>query len=279
VFDRGAQTRLISQVIECFDADRWAELAHTNAADVGPLFIVGMPRSGTTLVEQMLGMHTQVEALGERDDVGHWPRTLGLGDGWSQRLCELTTGQLNAVARDYLQARDYATSVTWITDKMPLNYRYLGLIAMVFPKARIVHCRRTPLAVALSCLRQDFQDPALAFTQDQRDLAAYTADYERLMAHWRDVLPLPLIDLDYETLVDEPESTLRELSAKLDLPFDPACLSFHRSSRFANTASHQQVRQPVYRNALARHERYATHLAPFTLELAQCRARFSQETV
>lgn len=276
-FDARANEDFVDQQIRYFDAGRWSRLARTNAADVGPLFIVGMPRSGTTLLEQMLGMHPLIGALGERPDVGLWHQALSRDAAWPQVLDTVTTGQLNTLARQYLKRLDFNPKVAWISDKMPLNFMHLGLIAMVFPRARVVHCRRDASAVALSCYRQDFSDPALAFATDLVTLGRYVGDYERLMAHWQQVLALPITEVHYEDLVTDPERALRAVLASLELPFDPACLSFHRSARFVNTASHQQVRRPLYTEAVNRHEAYAAQLEPFTLALAQKRAHSGPE--
>lgn len=271
--DMAGVTTHVDTNIRFFDRARFETLARTDAADVGPVFIVGMPRSGTTLLEQMLGMHSRIVPLGERADIGSSYYDVLGGRALDEALLAQTTGQLNAIARAYLAAQPYAKPCRWITDKMPLNFLYLGYIAMVFPKARIVHCQRAPEAIALSCFRQDFNDPALGFSRDLVTLGHYMAEHDRLMAHWREVLPMPVTCVKYEDLIDDAPAQISTLLEWLELEFEPACLEFSGAQRFVNTASHAQVRQGLYRNAVARHERYAQALAPFRLSYAQHSSR------
>ena len=270
-YDVTAHRRFVDALIAFHDRERVASLPRTNACDVGPVFIVGMPRSGTSLVEQILGRHPQVCALGERSDIAQLFGEIQAQEPWTNAVARTTPGQLNAMAQRYLAAIPYAADARWITDKMPLNALYLGWIAQVFPRARVVHCQRDPEAVALSCFRQDFLDPTLAFADDLETLASVVHDIERVMAHWVRVLPLPVTAVSYEALVDDFDNQVRALLGALDLAFDPACLSFERATRFVNTASHAQVRRGLYRNARDRHVRYAAHLKPFRLALDKLR--------
>jgi hypothetical protein len=143
---------------------------------------------------------------------------------------------------------------------MPMNFQYLGLVAQLLPGARIIHCRRDPMDTGLSCFATDFADPALAFSDDLEQIGQFYLYYTRLMKHWLEVLDLPSFELDYEELVAEPEPLLRRLLEFLGLEWAPDCLHPERVERAVHTASHVQVRQPVYRHAVGRHRNFATYL-------------------
>ena len=139
---------------------------------------------------------------------------------------------------------------------MPLNFLYLGLIATILPGARVIHCLRDPRDVAVSCYFQDFVDPALAFSFDLRQTADYYRDYWRLMAHWRERLARPILEVHYENLVGDIEKQTRRVLDFLDLPMEQACLSFHERKREVKTASHAQVRRPLYQDSVGRYRNY-----------------------
>jgi hypothetical protein len=147
-----------------------------------------------------------------------------------------------------------------ITDKMLLNFLHLGLIALLFPQARVIHCRRDPLDTCVSCFFQNFR--GLTFTLDLADLGNYYRDYERLMDHWRRALPLPMFKVVYEDLVASPEDVSRRLIDFCGLPWDERCLRSHESSRPVRTVSKLQVRQPIYSSSVGRWRRYESHLGP-----------------
>jgi hypothetical protein len=145
-----------------------------------------------------------------------------------------------------------------VTDKMPNNFQYLGLIAALFPRARVIHCRREPMDVCFSCYSHDFQD----WTCDLDTLASYYREYERLMAHWREVLPFPFLEVAYEELVADGEAVSRRLVAFCGLTWDERCLAYHQNRRAVRTASLMQVRQPVYQSSVGRWRRYEAYLRP-----------------
>jgi hypothetical protein len=153
------------------------------------------------------------------------------------------------------------------TDKMPLNFLHLGLASALLPRARVIHCRRDARDTAVSCYFTDFIDPALAFARRWDWLAEFTRRYRQRMAEWRQAPGLATLDVDYEALVADPEAVLRDLLAFLDLPWVPACLEFHRLGRHAATASHAQVRRPVYTSSVGRWRNYADWLPQEILEL------------
>ena len=245
---------------------KWLDRMRTAVADAGVdpsrgqglVFIVGMPRSGTTLVEQILAAHPQVSAGGELQHLGRLVHGLDQG-----RALPLPAESIRALGERYLESvADLLGGAKILTDKMPLNYQYLGIIRAALPGARIIHCRRDPRDVAVSCFFTDFIDPALGFATRLDWLADYLLAYEEFMDGWSGVFGQRMRELRYESLVAEPEGEVRELLAFLDLPWEPGCLRFHEQDRFAATASHAQVRQPVYRSAVGRWRAYAHHLEP-----------------
>jgi tetratricopeptide (TPR) repeat protein len=257
------------RIIAFFSAERLARLPRAvERADVPsdlPVFIVGTPRSGTSLVEQILSCHPRVRAAGELREMMRVAEDLGLGfqDADPETSDSTLEGdRLTAASERYLRALGArADGATRVTDKMPYNFERLGLIALLFPRARVIHCRRDPLDSCLSCYFQNFARGNFQ-TFDLGHLGHFYRHYERLMAHWRDVLDLPVLDVSYEAHVEDPEKTCRQILAFLELDWDPACLDFHQSKRYVKTASRDQVSKPIYRSSVARWRNYETHLGP-----------------
>ncbi len=226
-----------------------------------PVFIVGMPRSGTTLVEQILASHRQVFGAGERKDIGRIVRDLNGGgphrppDTWDRDAVR------QAAADQVALLRTLGSDARRVTDKLPDNCLNLGQIAVLFPHARVIICRRDPRDICLSCYFQHFKDP-MVWTTDQAELALRARQIDRMLTHWRAVLPLPMLDVHYEQLVANLETESRRLVAFLGLDWDPACLDFHRTERPVLTASVWQVRQPVYASSVGRWRHYSRHLGP-----------------
>jgi tetratricopeptide (TPR) repeat protein len=242
----------------------------TNRSDL-PVFIVGMPRSGTTLVEQILSCHADVHGAGERgeiqtivDDISNESST---GDAYPGCLSTISSAQLDRHAEEYLATMQrLGGNARRVIDKLPHNHRHLGLIEQLYPKARIIHCRRDSLDTCLSCFFQGFHS-GHGYTHDLTTLGAHYRLYERAMAHWKSVSGLEILDVSYEAVVADLEGMAREMVAFLGLEWDPACLEFHRSSRRALTASYNQVRQPIYTRSVSRAEHYAAHLEPLIAAL------------
>ncbi len=255
-------TRSIMRVCS---ADLLERLAGHGAGSDQPVFIVGMPRSGTTLIEQILASHPQIEGAGEpnlmRDLARHNAAREGRPDSYPAFLETLAPERLAQIGEHYLA--DLAALVPpadRIVDKMPTNFLYLGLIRLILPNARIIHCRRDPLDTCLSCYTKLFSGE-LDFSYDQAELGRYYRRYERLMAHWRTVLPPgTLCEIDYERVVDDLEGETRRLLDFCGLGWDPACLKFHETRRTVSSASVNQVRQPLYRNAVGRAQPYRRFL-------------------
>jgi Flp pilus assembly protein TadD len=230
-----------------------------------PVFIIGMPRSGTTLVEQLLTGHPDVAGAGETEALALAIRRTGGLDA------PLTQARLAAIRSRYLAAiaAFRPGPVRLVTDKMPLNFRFVGVIAAAFPEARIIHLRRDAAAVCWSCYRACFRAAGLDFTYDQRRLGRYARGYAALMAHWRALLPDRLRMLDYAALTEAPEIEARALCADLGLAWDPAVLDLGRNHRPVRTASACQVRQPIYRGSSRAWRDYAPWLGPMLAALGR----------
>ena len=263
-FDAGAARRLVEDLEAGFGEawfDRVRGWGHPSSR---PIFIVGMPRSGTTLVEQILASHPEVHGAGELIRIPNLAqRLLGAGDApLPAAAAALEREDVEAAARDYLDyvgARSGGAART--TDKLPENYHHLGLIAAMFPNARIVHVRRDPMDVCVSNYLVRFQW-GHAWSYDFDSLAHEYRAYERLMGHWRTVLPTPVHEQSYESLVVSLESESRRLVEFCGLDWDERCLDFHLTERSVHTASGWQVRQPIYRRSVERWRNYERHLGP-----------------
>jgi tetratricopeptide (TPR) repeat protein len=230
-----------------------------------PIFILGMPRSGTSLVEQILASHPDVFGAGEIDDFSELAEALPYPEG----LIEANAERLRALGARYLErVRARAGGALWITDKMPSNFYYVGLIRLALPHAHIIHTRRDPVDTCLSCFSKLFIGAAQPFSYDLRELARYWRQYDALMAHWRQVLPADaMLEIQYEDLVADLETHARRLVAYCGLDWNDACLSFHETRRAVRTASAAQVRRPVYKSAVGRWRIYEKQLAPLIEEL------------
>lgn len=273
VFDPEAHGRFVARLSAVFTSAYFERVRPFGVDSELPIFIVGMPRSGTTLAEQVLASHPQVHGAGELEDMDRlsqtMPQHLGISMGYPECLAWLDAGTARTLALDHLhKLRQLSSEAARVVDKFPVNFLHLGIIATLFPKARIVHCRRDPIDTCLSCFFLNF-GTRLPFALDLRHLGRYYREYERLMAHWAQVLPLPIFDLDYEELTADQESASRRLIEFCGLPWDERCLRFFDSQRVVRTPSTLQVRQPMYRSAVGRWKPYEAHLQPLLDELAR----------
>lgn len=232
-----------------------------------PVFIVGMPRSGTTLTEQILSAHPDVFGAGEVETLerlANFSQEIApTRDEFPLSAMRLTRYGAELVGRryvDFMRARADRASKR-ITNKMPHNFELLGLIALTLPNAKIIHCRRNPLDTCLSCWTKNFND-AHAYNRSLTDLGRYYRSYADLMDHWREVLPIPILDIDYETYTDDLEGTARRIIEFVGLEWDPRCLDFYKVDRSVRTASQWQVRQPIYKSSVDRWQNYMPHLQP-----------------
>jgi tetratricopeptide (TPR) repeat protein len=231
-----------------------------------PIFIVGMMRSGTTLAEQILASHPVVHGPGELMTIDKLiatlPNRLRTSATYPDNLLRLDAATARAIAEEYLKTlRDLGGSARRVVDKMPFNFINLGLIAALFPKAKIVHCVRDAADTCCSCFFQYFA-AAHPFTYDLEHLGHYYRQYERVMAHWSRVLPVPVLDLKYEDLIDDPDGMSRRLIDFCGLPWDDRCLRFNENRRVVRTASAMQVRKGIYRSSVGRWRLYEKQLQP-----------------
>lgn len=266
-YDPKEHERLIGQTIESMSPRRLATMPRSTCDTKTPVFIVGMVRSGTTLVEQILSSHPQIHGAGELTWFFELARSIIDAPGQENRLASMSLDAVNDVARKYLDPLQALNpSALRITDKLPANYMYLGLISILFPQARIIHCRRDPMDNCVSCFMTNFAS-ANDFSFDLRWLGHYYRQYERLMAHWKSVLEIPMLDVQYEQVVEDLPGQARRLVEFVGLPWDDACLNFQDNKRHIHTASNKQVRRPIYKTSVARWHHYEKHLAPLMAAL------------
>ena len=230
-----------------------------------PVFIVGMPRSGTTLVEQILCSHPRIFGAGELPDIPrmaeYLPMLLNTQEKYPACVTRIDNQTVQTMARRYLDhVSQMAGGAVRVIDKLPGNHQHLGFICTMYPRARIIHCCRDPLDTCVSCYCQQFEH--LPFTTSLEDIALTYRLYAQLMAHWRDVLPAQLFQVRYEELVENQEAVSRALLAFCGMEWDDRCLVFHETQRAIQTASGVQVRQPMYRSSIGRWKRYEKYLRP-----------------
>jgi tetratricopeptide (TPR) repeat protein len=256
VFPSDQFDREVSQLIEQTTPDLVARAPRLGMPDPTPLLIIGMPRSGTTLVEQIISAHPDVRAGGE---LNFWPTC---GARWHAAGAAGNEMKfLRRAAADYLRVlRGIGPKAVRVTDKNPFNFIWAGLIHLALPKAMIIHCRRTAIDTALS-IHQTLFHPGLAFPTGGDKLVAYFRSYQRLTDHWRSVLPPEcFIEVDYEELTRDPEPVIRGLIAACHLSWHEACLRPDRNPQSVKTASRWQTRQPIYRASVGRWRRYEPYL-------------------
>jgi len=272
-FARQEYSRILYDSLVLFRPDRMRCLSKTQTASERPLFIVGMPRSGTSLVEQILASHPRVFGAGELNDINQYANGMQarLSSAVSYPAClgSITQGVLDDLTKQYLDrllAMD--TTAARVTDKMPHNFLHLGMISMLFPGARIIHIRRNAMDTCLSIYFQKFNE-LHAYAHDLSDLGFYYQTYEKLMAHWRSVLNLPLLELQYEELVTNPEIWIPRLVEFCGVEWDDRCMRFYETERTVNTPSNEQVRQPIYSRSVGRWRHYEAELGGLRTALRQ----------
>ncbi len=228
-----------------------------------PIFVLGMPRSGTTLVEQILASHSEVYGAGELPDIPQIAERISGSRNWADAIGSLDTDRAETIASEYLdRLRQIAPETRRVVNKLPMNFLYLGLIRTLFPAAPIIHCRRDPLDVCLSNYFGHFAEPK-AFTNDLTDLGHFFKLYQRLMAYWDKIYPGTIFHIDYGSLIDDQEGLSRELISYCGLEWQAQCLSFHETERHVATASRLQVRRPLYKSSVQRWRNYDRYLGRF----------------
>ncbi|MGR6430087.1 sulfotransferase [Rhizobium sp. PAMB 3174] len=263
-YSTGSEFTLIQRLQDHFSAAFVEEMPVSDSKD-SPIFIVGLPRSGSTLTEQILASHPDVGGAGEvtvlqdiveRDLFDHGRSTLKTFDHGSVPL-------LNALAMEYMSCLSgMSPGARRVTDKYLSNFLWVGVIRMLFPLARIVHCRRDPVANGFSIFSNHFETSGLLYKTRLEDIGRYHRAYSGLMAHWHDRFPGWIHDLDYEALTENQEEETRRLLAYCGLAWDPACLEFHKTKRTVRTTSYNQVRKAMYSGADRKTMNYIRHLQP-----------------
>ncbi len=250
-----------------FTSDLLSRNAGSGFHDAAPIFIVGLPRSGSTLIEQILASHHLVEATFELPEAGRLTKFIdrehpGRRGGYPEAIRELDARQLEALGQRYAaETRRYRAGAPFFVDKMPNNFPTIGLLHLALPNARFIDARRHPLDSCLSCFKQLFAR-GQSFTYDLVELGEYYLEYLRMMAHWDSVLPGRVLHVQYEDIVADLEAQTRRLLAHCGLPWDDACLRFHETERAIRTASSEQVRRPIYADAVGFWRNYEQQLAP-----------------
>ena len=271
-FDVRATEESVNRVTALFTADMLQRFVGKVESSLQPIFIVGMPRSGSTLIEQILAAHPQVRAGGELRHMVDL--AMEIGEVWGARG-EASPGSDEQVIADLRDITEKYTRLTApvrgenlrFTDKLPGNFMFLGLLHLMFPQAVFVNTRRDAIATCFSCYDHLFTSD-VPYAYDFGELGAYYRLYERMMAHWRQVLPAgKLLDVVYEDMVDDTETRVRGLLAHCQLPYAAECLEFHKVKRTVTTASAWQVRQPLYTSSVERWQHYRAHLGPLAAAL------------
>ncbi|TPI41601.1 tetratricopeptide repeat protein [Mesorhizobium sp. B3-1-9] len=266
-FDIDQYRRWVDALIEVFTPGLFAAAEHGfgNPSEV-PVFVVGMPRSGTTLTEQILASHPDVYGAGELAKLGRVANAIGLKPSFAGKLNgivdSITLELSKTLAREHLSyLAERSGTALRIVDKMPHNFELIGLISLLFPKARIIHCRRDAIDNCVSCFVLPFNGHH-SYSDDLRSLGLYYREYDRLMRHWNEVLPGRIFENRYETLVEDQEAQSRRLIGCIGLPWDDACLRFFDREAAVSTPSRWQVRQPIYKSSVKRWKNYENEIRP-----------------
>ena len=269
------------RIASVFTRDYLRERSGRGFESNAPIFIVGLPRSGSTLIEQILASHSQVEGTLELSTLGEIAVSIGrfrrARVEYPEAVRELTDRDLRAYGRQYIESTQIyrATDRPRFTDKLPNNFSHVGFAHLILPNATIINARRHPLDSILGGYKQLF-GKGQNFTYDMSELVMYYRQYHEIMRHWHDVLPGKVLDVHYEETVGDLETQVRRILAHCGLPFEDACLRFHETQRAVRTASSEQVRQPLYTRALGTWRHYERHLRPWQEELEDSIAELPQ---
>lgn len=276
--DEAGETAFTQRLQSVFNTNFMGRRRRADPGARVPIFIVGMPRSGTSLIEQILSSCPGVYGAGEMTDLDDVLQSLpGLdGDGrahYPEAVALLSEDALRQLGETYIErVWQLAPDARRITDKLPANFQHVGLIHLILPQAKIIHAMRDPMDSCFSCYARLFEGGNLDFSYDLGSVGRYYGRYIRLMQHWRRVLPIgTLLDVHYEDMVASTEIQARRLLDYLELPWDDRCLDFHRNRRVVRTASLAQVRKPIYRSSVARWQNFEAHLGPLLDALGSCR--------
>jgi len=277
-FDAAAFEQKCRRVAATLSAEFLKSRLGSGIADASPIFIVGLPRSGSTLVEQVLASHSCIEGTMELPHILRFVRELdhsqGGSDTYPESIVGLSREQLARLGTRFIEeTRIYRSGRPRFIDKMPNNFSHIGLIQLILPNATIIDVRRHPMDACFSAYKQHFAQ-GQSFTYDLEDLGRYYRSYLELMDHWDEVLPGKVFHLAYEDLVRDTEPSVRKLIAHCGLQFEPACLRFHENKRAVRTASSEQVRVPMYDSSIGYWKNFASELEPLRRSLGTSLARF-----
>lgn len=264
-FDIDQYRRFVDLTITTFTPDLFAARSNYGNPSEVPVFVVGMPRSGTTLTEQICASHPDVHGAGELSKLRRVANAIGLttsATDLNKPIMTVTEGLSKTLAEEHLSyLRERAPTAQRIVDKMPHNSELIGLLTLLFPNARIIHCRRDAIDNCVSCFVLPFSS-AHSYNSDLRTLGLYYREYDRLMRHWNEVFPGRIFENRYETLVEDQEAQSRRLIDYLGLPWDDACLRFFDREGAVTTPSRWQVRQPIYKSSVKRWKNYESEIQP-----------------
>lgn len=272
-FNETSYTRKIDDLIMVFSTTNLARLPRATNSTELPIFIAGMPRSGTTLIERIIDAHPRARGAGEinvlHDIIQSMPADILSDQVYPRCVLDLTQEDVNRLSRAYLEGlRPYQRGVDRVVDKNLFNYQHLGLISILFPKAKIIHCRRDPMDTCFSCFTASLSNITHPWACDLTAIGLAFRQYERLMDHWREALNQPILKVQYETLVDDQIAQSHRIIEFVGLDWDERCLRFHETTKdakragIAPTLSYDQVRRPVYRSSCGRWKPFKSHLGP-----------------
>jgi hypothetical protein len=282
-YDPAERDWLFEQRAAAWNKETMPDLARSGIDSDKLVFIVGMPRSGTTLVEQIIGSHPQAYGAGERINIFNAVRELVTPEDSSQTISGLASALQKAtlartarrILKDMEKQAPSGTKPARICDKLLLNFQHLGLIEQLFPNARVIICSRHPLDNFISSFLLDFEGVnAHAYTDTPEWFAHFYALHRRYIEHFKESCSLPILEVAYEDVVEDQEAQTRRMLDFLGLEFDEACLSFHELERAVNTASTDQVRQKMYTRAIGRWRNYERHLGPVQASLEEYGVQF-----
>ena len=272
----------MAKLSEYFKEDIFASRPNAGCQSRAPIFIIGLPRAGSTLLEQILASHSQVEGTQELPDIISLARRIAdkkrAGDpsNYPQGINDLTDSELTGLGEEYMErTRIHRTDAPYFIDKMPNNFAHVGLIKLILPNATIIDARRHPLACCFSGYKQLFAK-GQHFTYNLTDIGRYYSDYVGLMRHWQKVLPGHVLHVQYEDVVADTEMQVRRLLEHCGLPFEDACLRFYENRRAVKTASSEQGRQPIFTSGLDQWENYEPWLGPLKLALGEALQTYKQ---
>jgi hypothetical protein len=279
-YEADKTTSIVQQIENVCDKQLFKSTAGQGCPAPDPIFIVGLPRSGSTLLEQILASHSQVDGTKELVHILSFVRRLGgrrkmaEASRYPEVLSELPATQLAELGQEYIdQTRVQRGSAPFFIDKMPNNFFHVGLISMILPNAKIIDARRHPMASCFSGYTQLFAR-GQPFTYSLSDIGRYYSDYVAIMDHWDKVLPGKILRVQYEDVVNDTETQVRRILDYCGLPFEQACLEFYKTERAIRTASSEQVRQPIYKGGLDMWRNYEPHLDNLKAALAPILDRY-----